>query len=95
MKVIESVFFEKKLFNLNLIIYIKLIIIILLLNFFILNKIFHQLNIIKNKNLIHNYSSKSNINFIYENYENNIITDKMKRNSGWKMSELETKFIMD
>lgn len=93
MKVIKSVSSEKIVFNLNLIIYTKLIILILFLNIFVLNKIFHQLSLIKNKYLNPNYSSKSDINFMYENYENNIITDEMKRNSGWKLTSLETKFI--
>ena len=61
-----------------------------MINNIILLNIYHQLN--KNKNKYYLDKSKL-LTFKYENYENNIITEYMKRYSGWLMTQQERNFI--
>ena len=67
----------------NIIIYIFFILIIafIILTFFYYSKNFKK------------YKTRFNINFNYVNYENNIITSKIIKNSGWELRRSEAYFI--
>jgi predicted O-methyltransferase YrrM len=92
-----------KLFNIKYI-YISsiiILIIIIIVQFFIIYKLnkkelnYTQHNQSSFPNHIENITEKQkyDINFIYEDYDKDIITNKIKRDSGWLMGEDEAQFI--
>ena len=86
---------------------ILFIIIFIIIGIIIYHKIYkynkNRIKINNVSNSVNNFSDRNNtaittekkdiLNFDFENYENNIITDKMKKEAGWIMSQREANFI--
>ena len=70
---------------------LSFIINIIIILFFLLNK----LNISINNNFLNikDYKQKFDINFDFIHYENDVITEKMKKNAGWILSDEQAEFI--